>query len=220
VALIGHELGHSVNGDFTRMFFVGSAINALEGWYNLVRPTSLLSSESGIPGFVMLPVNIVLFALARCAWFGVYLLAHLLYRDGQRAEYLADYHASVVAGSVAGVSSNKLIYFYDLFEFTVQKVAANPSGRRLFEELEYQRGMLPERELERIGRVSMMEQSRLNMSHPPTIYRMEFLRKRYAGEPKVVMTPSEAERLNQELATLHARVEHRILEDYRASLYG
>src|SRR5438094_618563 len=37
-ALIAHELAHARNGDSTRGFFVGGAINALSTWYGILGP--------------------------------------------------------------------------------------------------------------------------------------------------------------------------------------
>lgn len=219
IALIGHELGHSVNGDSTRTLIIGSAINTLSAWYMLVVPQSLLSSESGLPGFVMLPANIMLYAIAGIIWSVLYVIAVLLYRDSQRAEYLADYHSAVVGGSRAGISSTSALYLEHIFQYTVQKVANNPGSNRLFDELRHQMTILPERELERVERVTQMEGTRIDITHPPTPHRIKFLRARHTGEPKVVISPKDSEQLNAELESLYDIIGDRILTEYRSSLY-
>jgi heat shock protein HtpX len=41
VALLAHELAHSVNGDPNRGFFVGTAISSLAQWHYLLRPNRI-----------------------------------------------------------------------------------------------------------------------------------------------------------------------------------
>ena len=48
VALIGHEMAHSVNGDATRSYIVSSALDTLFALYELLRDDLVLSSENPI----------------------------------------------------------------------------------------------------------------------------------------------------------------------------
>ncbi len=219
VALLGHEIGHSVNGDSARGLYLHSAIQALVCWYHLVLPESLLSSESGMPGLLMLPVNLLLCTVAWGIRLLISALVHLLYHSSQRAEYLADYLSAVVGGRDAAISSTQLIYHQGIFAYTVQRVANNPDGLPLFDELRRQMAMLPERELERVRRVSMMAESRFDATHPPTAHRIRFLEARCQGTPQVVLSPEDSERLNEELAQLYDEEERAILDEYRNSLY-
>ncbi len=219
VALLGHEIGHSVNGDSGRRFFVVSAMETLEVWYEMIRPQGLLSSESGMPGFMMLPVNVVLYGIAGMIRGWIWTLVHLLFRNSQRAEYLADYLSAVVGGDHAAVTSTQLLYRGGLYEYVVQRVA-NSNGRiRLFDELSHQMSVVPERELERVRRVSMLPDSRTDTTHPPTPYRISFLEQRFTGAPQVVIAPEDSRLLEQELLSMHAMAERAILDQYRASLY-
>jgi Zn-dependent protease with chaperone function len=45
VALMAHEMAHGVNGDPVRSLFVGSAVDALQAWYNLLHPRALWSQS-------------------------------------------------------------------------------------------------------------------------------------------------------------------------------
>lgn len=219
VALLGHEIGHSANGDNGRRFFVVSAMETLEVWYGLIRPHTLLSSESGMPGFVMLPVNLLLYGVAGMIRGWIWALVHLLFRNSQRAEYLADSLAAVVAGDQAAVGLGEMLYRGGLYDYVVQRVANSNGQLRLFDELGHQMSIIPERELERIRRVSLLPESRIDTTHPPTAYRISFLEQRSKGEPKVVIAPEDSRLLEQELASLHDVVERSVLDRYRDSLY-
>lgn len=219
VALLAHEIGHSANGDNGRRFFVVSALGTLEVWYDLIRPHGLFSSESGMPGLVMLPVNMVLYGISRMIRGWIWALVHLLFRNSQRAEYLADYLSAVVGGDRAAVTSNQLLYRGGFYNYVVQRVA-NSNGRlRLFDELSHQMALLPERELERIRRVSLLPDSRIDTTHPPTAYRIRFLEERFKGEPRVVISPEDSRLLEQELLSMHEMAERAIVDEYRAALY-
>jgi len=116
IALLGHELGHSINNDSTRGFYHGGAIHSLDLWYGLMRPEHILSTEGGVPGLVVAPFNLVFMGLAQIPKFGAQLMAVLVYRDSQRAEYLADHLASVAAGKSAAISMLHKLQFRSIYE--------------------------------------------------------------------------------------------------------
>jgi Zn-dependent protease with chaperone function len=90
VALLGREIGHSVNGDNLRYWFFWGAVSALEKWQTVLRPQYLFPSEYGIYALFRLPFYPVLLALSGFAYLWLRALATLSFRDSQRAEYLAD----------------------------------------------------------------------------------------------------------------------------------
>jgi len=52
----------------------------------------------------LIPWNLLQLGIAQLIWLSILALSHLLYRDSQRAEYLADYLAATVSGTEAAQS--------------------------------------------------------------------------------------------------------------------
>jgi hypothetical protein len=187
VALLAHELAHSVNGDVTRGRFIGTAIGALVGWYGLLHPDHIWAPGSGIRGLPMIPFNLLLLALCQAAILGAFLMSHLLWRDTQRAEYLADHLAASVAGTDAMLSLLDKLHLGKAFTTTLHRVTlSREADLDLFEELRRCVEEAPQREIERIRRVQQHELSRLDVTHPPTMNRIELLRSHGAHHPKVI----------------------------------
>lgn len=105
-ALLAHELAHAVNGDATTGFVVGSARYSLGQWHMMLRPDAFdrRMSRQRYVGIAAMLSNMVTTALAALVGLGISLLSHLLWRDSQRAEYLADSLAARAAGTEAMLS--------------------------------------------------------------------------------------------------------------------
>ena len=58
----------------------------------------------------------------------------------------------------------------------------------------------------------------MDVTHPPTPYRIAFLQSREALQLRVVLPAAESDRIDQELATLHPRMRRQILDAYRRRL--
>jgi Zn-dependent protease with chaperone function len=218
VDLMGHELGHGVNGDMTRGLYVGSAISALIKWYRILHPGSLYDENEENPVLAFIAKLIMLPALGIVfAW--IYILFHLIWRDSQRAEYLADALGAKVGGTSASLSALDKLHFGHIFSMALQTTSLNPGKKSLFDELRQQADEMPERELERIRRMRQMLASRLDATHPPTTYRIEALRARPVTEPEVVLTPEEFALLQSELIPLQSNIQQKLVDMHKDSLY-
>src|SRR4029450_6915021 len=118
-----------INGDPMRSFFVGSAVHTLYTWYTLLwmMGQAQYVSNGSLIGFLTflarIPLRFVPKALAFIPLGGSYVLAHLLWRDSQRAEYLADALSAQTAGTNACVSALSKLQLHDVFSLSVQRVA-------------------------------------------------------------------------------------------------
>lgn len=218
VAVLAHELAHSVNGDSNRGFFVGAAINSLLTWHYLLRPDSIIPEEGGLTMLATIPYNLALLGLAQLMWLGVWLLSHLLWRDSQRAEYLADHFAAGVAGSEAAQTMLEKLYYAPLYERTVQHVSLNRTDETLFDELKRQVAGVSEQDRDAIKTRLLDEAARPDVTHPPTPYRIAFLASRPALEPSVDLSSAESEEIDRELRAFHAPIRRRILDAHRRGL--
>lgn len=222
VGIIAHELAHSINGDPTRGFFIGTAVNSLVTWYGILYPDSVTPDAEGygaLGGGCVMPANLIMRGLAWPIVGLVHALANLLWRDSQRAEYMADVLAAGVAGTVGQVSSLEKFQFRHSFEMAAQRASTYFKGENLFYELRERVRIAPRREQERIRRVAKLPTLDIVTTHPPTAYRIEMLHTHPVTSPKVIITEEESEQIDKELATLEPEMQERIVQAYEESFY-
>jgi Zn-dependent protease with chaperone function len=211
VAVIGHELAHARNGDATRGLVVGSAVEALAEAYGLVAPGGDDEDAGTGLGIVLRPLQWI---VSRPLLWLLLLELHLLLRDSQRAEYLADALAARVAGTDAMVAAHEKLLLASAVDAVAQRVSRSP-GLDLFAELEAAVERVPARERERRRRVARLEHARLEETHPPTAMRIELLERRPPEPGLVVLDPQRSRAIDDELRPLRAELQRRLVEDYR-----
>lgn len=215
VALLGHELGHAVNGDLRNIGIVHRALLTLARWRQLLTPiqrhpwaSSLhRSPEEGLVGLVetvVLPV--VLFPITMMI--GAFSLALELVadRDGQRREYYADELSAHVAGSTAAVELLEMIL---LGEFAQDTLVRTVRFQRTLDPWQALRGAVagvPPTERERLAHNARRTLGRIDSTHPPTQLRADLLRGRPDRQPRVTVGADTAAAIEQELAPARARL--------------
>ncbi|MDY7077222.1 MAG: M48 family metallopeptidase [Chloroflexota bacterium] len=220
VALIAHELAHGVNGDPNRGVIVGSAVYTLARWYSFLRPAYILdvAPGAGIFGLLMIPFNILAFCLSTLPWITGYVLIHLLWHDSQRAEYLSDSLAAKVSGSRGVISLLEKLYFGPVFIETIERLARNQSRNvKLFEELSRRAAETSWEELTRMKNEDRVEGGRLDITHPPTAYRIELLEKK--GQTSLEVSQFDwTDEVEEAFRTNAQRMQARLLDEYRLHL--
>ena len=221
VVLVAHELAHDVNGDPNRGFFVGSAIGSLVNWHAILRPAQLMPpGRRGIYALAAVPANLILLGLSALPWLGVYALCHLLWRDSQRAEYLADSLASTVGGTDASLSLLRKMHLGQTFTVALRRTALGTNtDLGFFQKLRQLVVEVPERELERIERVQQMTGSRLNVTHPPTANRIKLLQVHRSQQPRLTFSPADMAQVEDELAVTERDIQKTLIDAYTASLH-
>jgi Zn-dependent protease with chaperone function len=222
VALIAHEIGHDRNGDPRRGLIVGSAVLGLDRLSDLLRPEPgydsdyLAEAELGPIGWVS---SGLMWLISRPVEAVLWLEARLLLRDMQRAEYLADALAARVAGTQATVALLERILLWSAFELVVQQ-AMHDGASDVLNRLGLSLELVPDRERDRRRRVARLEEARLEDTHPPTGRRIELLEDRAAEPPRVVLNSAQSRRIDAELESLVARIDHELLDAHRGRLYS
>ena len=222
VSLLSHEIAHGVNGDPARGLFVGTAANSLAVWHDILTPggpTSPFEQESEGGCFIM-PAHLLMRGIARVVYGVLFILVHLIWRDSQRAEYLADVLEASVSGKRVAISALEKLYFGKTYELTVQKVLMAPGKLNLFEVLEKRVANVPRREIERIKRAEQMSSSQVDTTHPPTTLRMRLIEALPDAQPKVTLSDADARRIMDELEPVRPEIEQSILDEYGERLYG
>jgi Zn-dependent protease with chaperone function len=223
VALIAHELAHARNGDSTRSFFMGSAIRALDELYGLLAPNEhLYEVENPDLGPIERLANWGLWLISRPILGILLVQLHLVMRDSQRAEYLADALALKVAGKEAAVSLQEKILLEPTFQAVVQHAArpGKDGEADVFDDLAAAVLAVPPRERERRRRVARLEESRLSDTHPPTGKRIELMESRPSDEPLVALDEEGSRAIDAELASRRQAAHRDLVDDYRDSLYA
>jgi heat shock protein HtpX len=127
VALLGHELGHFVNGDVRRGLLTQPAFTVLGSAADLFRPLGR-GTGSGAIALAEMLANAMQWVLSRLLFGAHLLLVWVGLRDAQRAEYLADELAARAAGSAPAASMMDALLVSDVVEMVVRREAR--AGKR------------------------------------------------------------------------------------------
>jgi Zn-dependent protease with chaperone function len=222
VSVLGHEMGHAVNGDSRHLLIVGTALGSLERLYFLLQRGKGWE-ERYAGSFVALLALVIRFAkwLLRLPVAGTYLaLSMLTLRAGQRAEYLADRLAAATASpAAAGDALDKIRTVEETLLPAISYQAAYPTRVHLWSKQRELIARIPAQELERRRRISAVAEHRVDTSHPPTHLRVALLRDLPDAEPKVSLAVKEVEAIEQELASAYEKIAVALAAPYRAAHY-
>lgn len=211
VAVLGHELGHAVNGDANRGFFVRSALSSMQTRYQFLRP-----DYGRRPGIFELFASACMIVIAQVPKTWLYLLAHLSWHESQRAEYLADALAARIGGTEAAISALKKTSSNMSFATTVQRLALNDGGD-LFGEL--RRRVEQSLLAAEAQPAEAAERYRLDQTHPPTDNRVTFLRSRTPEPGRLRLSSNECDALEAELQSLAPPIQKQLVDRYLRSIY-
>lgn len=219
VALVAHELAHGRNGDSSRGLVVGTAVGGLAELYYLIAPESGDVPREWELGAFERIVNAFFYVLSRPVYGLLMLELHLLLRDAQRAEFLADALAARVAGTAAEISSHEKLFLDSTFRSVIQSAAHDRGRSDPFAEFEARVASVPERERKRRRRVARLEGARLSSTHPPSAQRIQLLEGRPPIEPQVVLDATASGAIDLELNVRRDALQRTLIEEYRDSLY-
>jgi hypothetical protein len=200
VALLAHELAHSVNGDPTRALLIRPALDTFRMLAEVTgakRPFEPTGREKN--HFINLLSEMVLWVISR-----VLLLVHvglraLAARDHQTSEYLADGLAAEVAGRDAMIElMDRLVLLPEIETLIAYNAGSRPPSRwrAMAESLQTRR---MEDQLPQLRQLSLRETS-LWSSHPPTGLRIRMIESRTFEAPRLTLSDEESARIDDELA--------------------
>ncbi|MNK95777.1 heat shock protein HtpX [compost metagenome] len=221
VGVIAHETSHGANGDVGRGAYLWAAVQALANWHHILHPSSIDEGQADLIGG---PIstwisNIAGWMFSFIPYAGAYILAYLMFRQSQEAEYLADRLAAEVCGSkemMAMLSS--LSRGGGNFYLAVQRAALSKENLNVFDLVESSTGKKSSRELERLERIEVMYGLSLDATHPPSSYRRNFLAQTNFI-PKVVITLKISDALRSEIDSLKKPISNKLKDAYLNRLY-
>lgn len=219
VAILSHEASHGANGDPTRSLIVQGALNTLEGWLYFLRPNyDYRAAEYTDTSFGEVLAYYLMWIFSFLVEGVMHILRLLVWRDSQIAEYLADYLATTVAGTGPMIRGLKKLAYWQFFEHVKQTsvFSRSQSGRELMDRFGDFIAALPEHEVERLRLINKMKWSRLDSTHPPTAYRIEFLKNHIQGKRKILLTPEERKALDKEMESLKEAIGKKLINQILA----
>ena len=199
LAVLAHEVAHQANGDPARSGLTAKALFTLETWLWYIEPDD---SDDLIGSLVMFAPFLAVSALYR-------LLLRMTFLESQRAEYLADAMAARVAGPEAVISLMNKLALADEIEKQANTMhgTSAPGGIQMIERLAGAITSIPDEDRQR--RLDEARQKKLSVdeTHPPSVYRIAFLRllaERETPDP-LTMDPL-LDAMGRELAPYFARL--------------
>ncbi|MEU4640305.1 M48 family metallopeptidase [Micromonospora sp. NPDC023814] len=210
VALLGHELGHFVNGDPRRMLLSQPAFTMLGSAADLVRPVDTVSS-GGLVEMVGEALGKAFGWVLSRLLFGAHLvLVSIALRDSQRAEYLADEMSARAAGTTGAVGLLDVMLAMESTARAVRRESRAGHGADRWRTAAAEARAAVEDRLPLLRQLSVRDEVSLFSSHPPAGLRRRMLESRPAHEAAVVLTQERMARIDAELAKEYARVAREI----------
>lgn len=208
VALLGHELGHFVNGDVRRGLPTQPALTTLGTAADLIRPVeSYAANESHVVILVgHLMAKPVQWVLSRLLLGLQLLLLWVGLRDSQRAEYLADEMAAAAAGSAATIGLAEALLAAGSVLTVVHREARAEQGPARWREAANEARTSAAERLPLLRQLSVRDDASLFASHPPVGLRVRMVEARQWRTPAVVLTEHRCEQIDAELAGDYQRV--------------
>ncbi|MFE1268576.1 M48 family metallopeptidase [Streptomyces sp. NPDC058758] len=215
IALLGHEFGHYAHGDTRHGLVVSTAFQSLDTWSYTLAPQESASLLDDLMNLAT--------ALPRAAVDGVAgLLDHLTLRGSQRAEYLADEAAARAGGSEAAATLMDRLLCAGTLDGVLRREAVAARTRRggdrsgdpaegLWRRLAAQAAAVPATEYERLRRVAELRGHSVDSTHPPTHLRRRLLTAGTPHEPRIVLDPERAARVDAEFAAARRTLARRLL---------
>jgi heat shock protein HtpX len=176
VALLAHELAHERNGDVRRSRLVGSSLESIASVLDTLRPQRTVGYR-GLAALAVPFTNLLLWLCRQPVRGLLVLQTHLLFRDSQRAEFLADDLAAGVAGTAAAVGLLDALLSRGSVEVAIRRVtlSGDRPGLDVLDEISNAAARVdPDaRAKQRIS--ARTEHRRLTSTHPTTAGRIAVL---------------------------------------------
>ena len=215
LALLGHELGHEVNGDTRNGLVVWGALDTLRHWRFLLRPNESLQRQAGrgirrsfggiavlaemLANLLMLPVSLSIGAASAG-------LHRLFTTSGPRAEYRADQLSATVSSPDAARSLLEKIIVVPPAVRAVGHARLRGDQRSPWDIERQFLAALPEHERDRLVRLAAREHQSVDDEHPPTARRIRLLSTRVPSDGAGHEIAFDHRAVDAELSAALARV--------------
>lgn len=205
LAVLAHEIGHSVNYDAEIGHVVRGALHTLRRWYALTHPLTLVTRNSRLRTANLVDLVLPFHLLHAGA-------VALLRRSKPRAEYLADHLAASVASTDAVCSA------FERFPTARSAVGVVATALRArvpshpWRMVRDYAAALPEHERRRLALIEERQGLAVDSTHPPTFLRLRMLRERPALPARLTLDAEWSAAIDAELAPHAERLAGRLMD--------
>ncbi|WP_433368247.1 M48 family metalloprotease [Actinoplanes sp. CA-142083] len=200
VALLGHELGHFVNGDVRR----GPLTQVAER--TLGRIAGLFDPSTSGGGFIEALSRSIGWIISRTAMALQLVLLWTSLRDSQRAEYLADELGARAGGTAAATGLADHLLLDEALDTVIAREARAGNGLPAWRAAAVTARANQAANIGPLRRLSRHSEASLFASHPPTGLRAEMLERRPALPAAVTLDEATSTRIDGEVGKLAERV--------------
>lgn len=231
IAVLGHELGHQVNGDTTHGVWAGGARRSLAEWMRLLDPretgferqsrrrTAYRRRGNAAAGLASVLTPILMILLLGPFFLVCYgclrLLTRLDLSSGQRAEYLADELGARLGSTQAAVSAWDRLALSESVRHFLANAPRMADGRPLWPALRDYLDSVPEHEKRRRVRADELRGTRADATHPATYLRRRLLLDRPERQALVEVSEQEWAAIDAELKRWYDGAATAIVADAR-----
>jgi Zn-dependent protease with chaperone function len=210
VALLGHEMGHFVNGDAARGPVTQIPLTTLGRLADLLRPagwrlnrrgtSTLTQTMRGTNIVAEMITGVVLTVAHGIVRSGHVVLVWICMRDSQRAEYLADQLAARAGGSTAAAALLDSLMMSDSMAMVARREARG--GVAVSGWLAAADALRVEvaPRLSGMRQLSARDEVSMFATHPPTGMRARMIESRTYEPAAVTLTAADSQRIDNELA--------------------
>jgi Zn-dependent protease with chaperone function len=188
VAVLGHEVGHFVNGDVRRSLLVGSSIRTLTDLVDALGPVQYAGGRYAGVSAHLVDAFLALLAIPLRGLRSLQL--RLTRRSHRVAEHAADALGAEIASTEASVEALEAALLLPAFQRALEAAVRQNDGS-LWDYARMWRGETPPREQERLRRLGRQRLACSDETHPPTVYRIEALQ---TAAPRAALVTLDAER--------------------------
>jgi heat shock protein HtpX len=206
VAVIAHELGHSVSQDPARNILLAKAIYSIQRWRDVLSYDQL---NLGITWYFLILfysiANLILNILDN-------ILTRLLFWESQASEYRADRCAVQIAGVDACKSFLEKFILRDLIDDRAAElyVKLKVTPKDLLAQLDGS-VVRPNMELHsKLMKEVHDKKHTIDATHPPTQFRIKYVESFIGQKPLIVADGAELKRINVEIQTAYAQADNRL----------
>lgn len=215
-ALISHEIGHMIHSDILKSIYIWSAHNTLVTWYLMLQPVVVQENRTLVGGLIALS-RLVMKGISYLILGVIHIIIHLYWMDSQEQEYKADAITLKVCEKEDVINLFYKLYQGERMSLSVQQFVHQKLKISFFDYLATQMGELTEEKKEQLKATIQLEKARLNATHPPLGYRMDYIATRENQlSGKKSFDPSSTA---SELDHLKDVLQRRIIDRYKESLY-
>ncbi|WP_339275906.1 M48 family metallopeptidase [Paenibacillus sp. FSL W8-0426] len=210
IAIISFQMSLLAHPNAAKHAFVDRAMNLLQSWQD-----ALDQSDSGILAILLFPLVILGQVVAFFLALFQILLMLTLRDEMQRSIYIADYEASLIAGSQAWKSLLLKATMEEFFLTTAFQVAKYPYSKELYEEFRQRIATIPRKEMLRAERLQEMQEVHNVFNHPSAKNRLEVMREHWCFAPSYQPDAAQVKKIQAEFHDLEQRSQKILLSHLR-----